>query len=333
MKILGISNPNSGCGYHRVMNPLAYMDGERYITNYPNNEKLSEGWDIVLFNRVCGIDKYWEKVRELTGAKIVMDMDDDWVLPPGHVNYAEYLEFKPRIEANLKEADLVTVTHERLAEKCRQFNSNVVVIPNALPFGEDQFTDERIPSDKLRLFWAGGISHVNDIEILRNPMKRISQLPGISTVIGGYSVANKNSKDIWDRMVSAFTCGLKIEGAVLPALPVSEYMNHFNHADVLLLPLEDSIWHSNKSNLKLLEAGAKRIPVICSKVHPYIDGNPPVFHVERQSDWFDYVNDLNKNRGMAKVWGDWLHDWAKTNFDLRTWNKKREECYLNLLQH
>ena len=61
-----------------------------------------------------------------------------------------------------------------------------------------------------------------------------------------------------------------------------------------------------KSNLKLLEAGCKRIPVICSKVHPYIDGNLPVFHVERQSDWFDYVKDLNKNRGMVKVWGDWL---------------------------
>ena len=35
---------------------------------------------------------------------------------------------KPRIENNLKLADLVTVTHERLAAKCREFNDNVIVI-------------------------------------------------------------------------------------------------------------------------------------------------------------------------------------------------------------
>ena len=332
MRILGLSSPNSGCGYHRVVNPLAYMDGTRFITNFPTDEQLREGWDIILFNRVSAIDSNWPLVRELSGAKIVMDMDDDWILPAGHINYDEYQRLKPRIENNLKLADLVTVTHERLAAKCREFNDNVIVIPNALPFGEDQFTDERTNADALRLFWAGGISHVKDMEILRNPMKRILSLPGVMPVIGGYSDGNAYTKDCWDRMVSSFTCGLKVPGMVLNSLPVNEYMKHLIYADVMLVPLESGTWHGMKSNLKLLEAGCKRVPVICSKVHPYIDGNPPVFHVERQSDWFDYVKDLNKNRGMVKVWGDWLHDWAR-QFDLRTWNKKREECYLNLLQH
>jgi processive 1,2-diacylglycerol beta-glucosyltransferase len=331
MKIIGISNPNSGCGYHRVINPLAYLDGERYITNFPHEDKLKEGWDIILFNRISPVDADWNKVKKLCGAKIVMDMDDDWVLPAGHINYDEYQQYKPRIENNLKIADLVTVTHERLADRCKQFNDNVVVIPNALPFGHDQYNDERLPSDEMRLFWAGGISHLKDIEILRNPMKRISQLRGIQTVIGGYSSDNQYTKAIWDRMVSAFTNSLKIRGMVLESLTVNDYMNHYHHADLMLLPLEQTTWHGMKSNLKLLEAGAKRVPVICSRVHPYLDGNPPVFYIDKQSDWFEYVNDINNNRTMLKTWGDWLHDWAK-QFDLLEWNKYRKQCYQSLLK-
>lgn len=330
MRILGISNPESGCGYHRVVNPLAFMEGTRYITNNPTSEIMEQGWDIILFNRTSPFDDYWQTAKNITGAKVVMDMDDDWVLPPGHVNYYEYAALQPRIEENLRSADLVTCTHERLAARCREFNDNVVIVPNALPFGKGQYNEERLPSESLRLFWAGGISHINDIELLRNPMKRIKNIPGISCTIGGYNSGNVFSRVQWDKMVSAFTCGLQIPGSVLHSLPVDQYMNHFIHGDVMLLPLEESRWHSMKSNLKLLEAGAKRMPVIVSKVDPYIDYDPPVFYVERQGDWFEYVNHFSRNRDAVNLWGDKLHEWAK-QFDLLKVNEIRKECYSQLL--
>ena len=49
MRILGISHINSGCGFHRVVLPLGYMDDiVGTITNLPTEEIMSEGWDIVL---------------------------------------------------------------------------------------------------------------------------------------------------------------------------------------------------------------------------------------------------------------------------------------------
>jgi len=330
MRILGICDGYSGCSYHRVQSPLKYTEGTKYITDLPRPEVLEMGFDIITFNRVSVIDDKFDEVRKITGAKIVVDLDDDWVLPPSHINYDLYVGLKDRIENNLRNADAVTVTHERLAERVRPFNSNVWIIPNAIPFGVDQYDEEKIPSDKLRLFWAGGISHVNDIELLRNPMKRISSLP-VMTVIGGYNNSNETSKRLWDGMVSAFTYGLKIPGMVLTSLPVNEYMNHFSHADVMLLPLEKTGWHGMKSNLKLIEAAAKRIPVIVSKVDPYIDFDPPVFHVERQKDWFEYVNLFVNNPGMVELWGNKLYDWAQ-QFSMENVCKKRSECYSSLLK-
>lgn len=335
MRILGYSHKDSGCGYHRVFLALGYLtkiqDITGYVSNYITDEKLSEGWDIFLFNRISHFDNDWNKIKGL-GIKVVMDIDDDWTLPPNHINHDEYKQMSARIESNLLNADLVTVTHERLANKVIEFNSNVVVIPNGLPFGEMQYTSDKIPCNDIRLFWAGGISHANDIEILRNPMKRISSIKGIQTVIGGYSNANEHSKQVWDRMVSSFTNGLRIPGAVLTSLPTNEYMNHFSHADIMLLPLEKTEWHSMKSNLKLLEAACKGIPVICSKVLPYTQHYPPVLWVEKQSDWFKHVNDLVNDKAMREDYGKRLIEWAE-QFDLRIISKKRLLCYQNLLAH
>lgn len=332
MKILGLTYHNSGCGYHRIFNPLAYMDGERHVTDLATPEIIESGWDIIVFNRTCEHDKEIKRLREITGAKIVVDMDDEWVLPPGHVNYREYLANRDRIERNMMEADAITCTHDRLAERCRQINENVWVIPNAIPFGRDQFTEEKIQDSSIRLFWAGGISHVNDIEMLRRPMRRISTINNVKAIIGGYSASDPVTKSKWDRMVSAFTNSLKIKGMVLPSLPVNKYMSHHVYGDIMIVPLENGYWHSMKSNLKLLEAACKRMPVIVSKVNPYIEGNPPALYVENQRDWYDHVRYLVNNPGQIKVWGDWLYSWAK-QFDLIEVNKIREKCYQSILSH
>jgi hypothetical protein len=360
MKILGLTYRDSGCGWHRILMPMGFMDNiTGYISNLPTAEKLMEPWDILLYNRLCSIDKDWDDFRRNMSSKIIMDMDDDWILPPGHINYFNYKAIQPRIENNLRNADLVTVTHARLAEKVYPFNHNVEVFPNALPFGHDQYTTDKFPSEVVRLFWAGGISHVKDIELLRGPMKRIKDLP-VQVVIGGYTYDEEKAKELerkifeakrerkdvsaleqdyfsilhtknqWDKMVSAFTCGLKIPGAVLHNLSVREYMGHFMHGDIMLVPLEDSPWHSMKSNLKLLEAAAKGMAVVCSKVLPYDEGNPPVEWVVNQGDWYKGVKKL-LDKGYREERAEALREWAE-QFNLFEVNKRRRECYLKTVQ-
>ncbi len=87
MKILGLGGRMSGCTFHRVTLPLAYMNGIKgMVTDIPTYEILEQGWDIIFYNRLSALDEDWVEVKKQMNVKIVMDMDDDWVLPPNHMN-------------------------------------------------------------------------------------------------------------------------------------------------------------------------------------------------------------------------------------------------------
>ena len=335
MRILGLSQPFSGCGYHRVLLPLGFLnDTKAFVTNFPTPEVLVRGWDILLYNRVSMWDGQMQRVKDELGVKVVVDMDDAWNLPPDHINYHDYETMKSRIEQNLKDADLVTCTNERLAAKCRNWNDNVIILPNALPYGFNQFTDEISEDERVRIFWAGGVTHEKDLMMLRNPIKRLSVYKDkIKMVLGGYTDDNPVAKEIWGRMFSYFTAGGSLPYRKLSGVGPEHYMRLYQDADIMVIPLEDSDWHGCKSNLKILEAAAKKLPVIVSKVEPYKnDLDAPVFWVESQKDWFEHLSYLINNENARLEAGHKLYEWAKEKYNLTEVNQKRRAAYSDLIK-
>ena len=331
MNIIGLTHKESGCGYHRVILPLGYMnDIKGYVTNFITEDKTDD-WDILLYNRICQYDINWNKTKELLGCQVVMDIDDHWILPFNHLNYYNYLEMGERIERNLMQADLVTVTNSNLLNKVKQFNDNVVVIPNALPYGLNQFTDTKFDSKLVRLFWCGSVSHENDIKILREPLKRLSGRKDIQMVMGGYNDSDLLTKSIWDRMFSMFAGNLP--SMKLHSSSPTEYMDMYNFADIVLIPLEESAWHGCKSNLKILEAAAKKLPVICSNVEPYnLDADAPVLWVNSQKDWFKYINLLTNNPSLRIQLGEQLYAWATKRYNFKEINQQRHDAYKSIVK-
>jgi processive 1,2-diacylglycerol beta-glucosyltransferase len=325
MKILGLSSPSSGCGFHRVILPLGFMnDTEAFVTNFPSQDRMHA--DLLLYNRISIFDNTWKEFHETAGMKVVIDLDDYWKLPPNHPNYHDYERMAERIENNIREADMVTVTNEELYKKVRPLNDNVRVFPNALPYGEHQFKEGRCESERVRIFWAGGSSHEADLRILKNPLQRLVGRKDIEMVMGGYM-----SHSVWDRMYSYFTAGGKIPGRHLPGTLPEAYMPMYEHADIMLVPLEESEWHACKSNLKLLEAACKRIPVICSKVLPYsADTDAPVLWVEKQSDWFKHISYLVNSPEERERLGNALYDWATKKYNLKDVNERRRAAFEGL---
>lgn len=334
MNILGLTNKNSGCGFHRVIMPMAFMnDIEGHITNIPPEEILAKHWDILLFNRISVMDNRFDDLKS-KGTKIVMDIDDDWILPPNHISYYEYSNMAERIENNLRQADLVTCTNQRLFNRCKKFNDNVLIFENAIPYGEHQFTEDKIESDKVRIFWCGSVTHEPDLELLRNPFKRL--LPHkdkIEMVIGGYSDNNELSKYIWFKMWQHFTLSNKLPNQILKGLDTTEYMKLYEQADIAVIPLEKSDWHGSKSNLKILEAAAKKIPVVCSYVEPYLhDVDAPVFWVKNQSDWFTHLNKLILNKDLRNEYGEKIYQWAKGKYNFADINARRRNAFADLIK-
>jgi glycosyltransferase involved in cell wall biosynthesis len=332
MNIIGLTGPDSGCGYHRILLPLGFMNG---ITGYVTNlitEDRSSGWDLMIYNRLSPYDKVMDETKAMLGAKLIVDMDDYWKLPPNHMNFDHYEKYGEQIENNLRRADLVTVTNEALAIKCREFSDNVHVIPNALPFGHNQFIEDKRESDRVRIFWAGGASHEDDLRILKNPILKLKMHASkIKMVIGGYTDTDTASKKVWDRMFSSFTAGGTLPYIKLHGTKPNNYMQHYEHADIMVIPLEDTEWHACKSNLKILEAACKKVPVIVSNVAPYNqDKDCPVRWVNSQKDWFEHLNYLINNPAAREEEGNKLYEWAKESYNLIEVNKRRFELFSSI---
>jgi hypothetical protein len=329
MRILAITTKFSGVGYHRIMMPLVNMKKDYcMITDTINEEVFDNNYDIVIFNRFLATTdaKILVKMKLKYNFKLIVDNDDYWILPPSHILAQRYMEsnIAEIITEYMRVADLCTCTHERLAEEIYKFNPNVEILPNGIPYGEEQFQDNKLESDLVRLFWAGSGTHVPDLDILRNPMKKIN-FP-VRTVIAGY---NDGEKHLWDRMIGVFTNGLKLNPTIYNYTEVSKYMGAYADSDISIIPLVENKFGSMKSNLKVLETAAKKNPAIVSNVHPYKD--MPVCYVNNQKDWYYWIKLLVNDEAARIEYGQKLFDYCNANFNLHTINNKRFAIYIKLI--
>lgn len=329
MKILVVTQQHSGVGYHRLMLPVYFMKKTYALfTDVLSEDNLKEGFDILLINRfVHGEDASRVlELKEKYGFRLIVDVDDFWILDPWHILHDVYPTQK--VIDHIKIADVVTCTHERLAAEIRPLNPNVEILPNALPFGEDQFTDVRTESEKFRFVYAGSITHQKDLELLRNPLKRLASDPfskKLEFVLCGYNPEEKLHINVWHSMIRDFTCAFRL-GFTRATLPTTEYMNFYNDADATIVPLIGSKFNSMKSNLKLLEAAAKKIPVIASNVQPYDDA-PHILKVTNQTEWFPAIKKIASDYIYSKEMGQANFEWANEHFNLLKINEKRRQIY------
>lgn len=330
MRILVVTQQNSGVGYHRMMLPVYFMPKTyALLTDALTDEVLSEGYDIVYINRFIP-DVHIDKLKEFRskyGFKLVIDIDDYWHLDSWHILSSVYPT--EAILEHIKIADLVTTTHERLWNEIRPINSNVAILPNALPYGEDQFTDDKTESDKVRFIYAGSITHEKDLRILQFPLKKVLSDVQLKDKVHfrlcGYDDPNPYSRMIWHKMIHYFTAGLKL-GDVQKALPVTEYMNFYNNADATIVPLVESKFNSMKSNLKVLEAAAKKLAVITSDVQPY-DDCPHTIKVKNQSEWYRAVKKIAEDSIYRKELGQANYEWCNENYNLHKINVTRKQLF------
>lgn len=332
MKILSLSLKSSGCGYHRVMLPTLLMPKEKgRITNTLTDGIWDECWDIVSINRTWDFDDLIE-LKKVYKFKLVVDVDDYWILDHHHLMYDGYNfgNFASRVIKHFKAADLVTVTHDRLADMVRPYNPNVVITPNAIPYGEGHFTTHKIQSDKVRFFWAGGITHEPDLRLLKQPLSVFDK--DVQMILGGYSDSNYTEQEHWGKMLNYFTDNQRLDFKIIRGKEPFDYYTMFEEGDVMLIPLQKTMFNQYKSNLKILEAAGKKMPVIVSAVHPYL-GFPEdvVNYVRKPSDWIKHMNNL-MNEDVRNEQGERLFEYCKTHYNFKEINELRKQSYECLLE-
>jgi glycosyltransferase involved in cell wall biosynthesis len=139
-------------------------------------------YQIVSMHRSLGpdFDRANELIKKLNdlGIITVCDIDDYWMPGKEHPihDMIKFNKINEKITANLKVSKYVTTTTTIFADEIKNLNKNVVVFPNAINPNESQFREPTLESDRLRVGWLGGSSHLHDIQLLDQSFSKLSSL-------------------------------------------------------------------------------------------------------------------------------------------------------------
>jgi glycosyltransferase involved in cell wall biosynthesis len=189
INVLVLPSDTSGVGRFRSVDPhiklqnLYPNDFHVDIEYQPkiNDINFWKKYQIVHFHRSVGpIENCPMLIKSLQslGIIVIADIDDYWLPTKEHPIHQLIIENKihTKIVENLKAADYVTTTTELFANEIRKFNKNVLVLPNAIDPKEPQFNEPTLPSDKIRVGWLGGSSHLHDLKLLDGMVSKLSPI-------------------------------------------------------------------------------------------------------------------------------------------------------------
>jgi glycosyltransferase involved in cell wall biosynthesis len=208
IKVLVLPSDKTGVGKFRSLDPHVYLqnmypDDFHVDIDYEpkvNDVNYWKNYQIVHVHRNIG--QSYENTPNLVkflkslGIVVIIDLDDYWLPTVEHPIHHLIVQHKihEKIVANLKEASFVTTTTKVFADEIKKLNKNVVVFPNAIDPTEGQFKQPTIESEKIRVGWLGGSSHLHDLMLL-----------------DGF--VQKNGKDINDKLQYVL-CGFDVRGTM-----------------------------------------------------------------------------------------------------------------------
>ena len=204
IKVLVVPSDRTGVSYYRSTIPhiklQEYYPNEFYVDiDYEpelKSDKFLQQYDLIHYHRTLGeyseLPQLLERCDEL-GITTIMDIDDHWAPGPDHPAWViiKQNNLHKKIADNLKVSRYITTTTPIFAEEIKKLNKNVFVLPNAINPDEKQYQSNTEKSDRVRIGWLGGSSHLKDLEILQgvvNNIKAAGLIDKVQFVLCGYDL-------------------------------------------------------------------------------------------------------------------------------------------------
>ena len=207
------------------------------------------------------------------GTRLVVELDDDLVtdhalgrLSPDLIEDAR---LRASIAAVLREADNVILSTSALAERLAgHISGPVSIVPNQL---DPRLWSCEVPADEPpkrvehRVLYMGSKTHLDDVMLLRDVVRSVSEALGTRVVLETVGVADRFAGDDWIKRLR-----LPRNMTQYPDF-VRWLRTHRRRWVAGVAPLVDSDFNTAKSDLKLLEYAGLGLPVVASRVGPYAD--------------------------------------------------------------
>jgi glycosyltransferase involved in cell wall biosynthesis len=321
MKIAYIQSTSKGVNYHRLTKPLSLFEDVTAYNTIPLDKVDEVDCEVLIFNRCMIEPEQLDIIQKFKskGVKIIVDIDDYWILPDHHVSYKAHKEIgqAKRVIQALTFADEVWTTHTKLAEKITKYNKRLRIYPNAIDSSEAQWQPMKTESDKLRIGFVGSVTHERDLYLTADAFRVAHDTLNIEAVVCGYSEV---TSVIYNRFAYIMSGRKNTNTRLIAELDEFSYGTFYDQFDIAIAPLEENTFNTLKSNLKIIEAGMKATPIIVSHTHPYVDDHPAIFKTNNWRKSFKKVSRLGKDR--LKELGLSLREYVLEKYELKNHKRK-----------
>lgn len=313
IKVIFYGN-GSGAEMWRFQDPSKYMaKSGKFEIKIPKGDMT---WEDLMWADIIVVQGLVDKLRismiyaaqQEYGKKLVVEFDDYFrVEKDSPFKMIHNIHKAPEmIQVTMKIADMVVTTTEYLAEKFRKLNDNVKVCPNFMDM--DRWDLPTLPNDsnEIRIFWAGSMTHLNDLKESVWALKKImKEYPNVKFVTMG----DPRIKDYFEGY--NVECMLGIHG--------DYYQKRLHGArfDIGIAPLRNTGFNRCKSYIKPLEYGICKVPSVASDVEPYQHFEEgTVLIAKSKEEWYELLKRLIDNESYRKELGQKMYEYVKREFDL-----------------
>lgn len=316
MNIIGYGN-GSGSQLYRLEQVFKYLNrisGYTAVVSPKGVEDEALAWADVIWPQATidpkMIGDIWAYQVE-KGKTVVVDRDDSLYANKDNPFLTDHkkLHASEWSKQLLTIADVVTCASPALVEECKEFNKNVILIPNDVDLELWDYPQYE-SGGVMRIGWAGSITHKNDLAMV---------LPAIKKIL----MTRDDVKFVY--------CGDPFPKEYLKDLPATKYeyitgvndkymwprLAHTMQLDIGLAPLEPTHFNKCRSYLKYMEYGMCKTagvysPTVFSEV---IDGKNGLI-AQTPEQWEHSINKLLDNKKLRAKMGETAYDDIRTNHSI-----------------
>lgn len=249
LKVSAMTPPKfAGITETRTEEPLAALASRPGVwVSWQAQEMNTRGAPgLLVFQRMLlDRDDAWAAIQELIarGWTTISDMDDD----PRHFPLFVDTNFRA-----FRGVHAVSVSTEPLARLMRDFNPNLLVLPNAIDALPDPPSSTPKSGARLRVFF-GALNRGGDWGPMMAPLYSV-----LAALADRVEVVVIHDRAFFDALPSG------VSRRFHPTLAYADYKAVLHGCDIALLPLADTAFNRLKSDIKLIECCAAGVVPICS---------------------------------------------------------------------
>jgi glycosyltransferase involved in cell wall biosynthesis len=273
---------------------------------------------------------------------VVFDTDDALELvPPENLNYKALQPRLPLYEALMRSADVVTTTTSELANHLRNWNPNVVVIPNSVD-PEEWMPQPRMAGEP-RIGWTGGATHFADLAVILDAVRETQKKFPFTFVMQGICKESTLSELVdnlrrqagdsffstpMGRSIKHFIAKLDgIQYEFHPNVPIEEHPEKVCdlRLDVGIAPLQEDAFNRNKSCIKYYEYAMSGAVTLASHVLPY-SAEVPLTAKNNRESWKRKLEEvLSADRAaLCSEQRDWVLAHRNIEANVELWERAFE---------